>query len=581
MGAHVQSKKKKKKRSKQKERYGSKESRRKDDEDSRTLPAPPADLQPEIRSSKTTVVKIFHLLLIFGALALYMDVFRLGKRKNAYMFRGAHKTLSQADNKLTTTSNYVQPGVCKCKPGRRSDGGKSIDANGFCKHFCSRHGYCGVTEMYSRRGTDCRKSSATAAMARKQVEISQRLASGPALGTQKDIDSLSIMISDNPTNSGDAKKIVPLSNSRQKSNRNRATCTVGPIDYNFRTFTTCPPASGCCSIWGLCSKDRKHCNGQYMGITYSGQVGVRKDMLTKWKLQQMRWKSFHDKKVAGLTARDTQSRSKPTGAVLTVDGTEIHTQHKARWFYINLDSEERHQMRSEAIQSILFAEHEVEAELISRVPAVDPAYLKSRRMSVMGRKMDVISAVTISHLRAIKQAYDSYSVKLSETHAAAHHEPALILEDDVHLGKVFKIWRKPYGSLLEGADLDSVITDLDRLYTNQWTICQVGYTFSRLWEMGNNARALAQASWRGERILQRSKLPMAAQAWGAFAYLVSDQLFQQSLRQKSTSSPESLPHSELYVSQRDQQINEDTIEALQKRAFPMYYSKSKSKPKRQ
>ena len=75
--------------------------------------------------------------------------------------------------------------------------------------------------------------------------------------------------------------------------------------------------------------------------------------------------------------------------------------------------------------------------------------------------------------------------------------------------------------LVGGRGPDAVITELDKSYHNQWTVCQVGYTFSRLWEYGNNARALAQASWRGERVLQRRRLPMAHQAWGAFAYLVS------------------------------------------------------------
>ena len=112
-------------------------------------------------------------------------------------------------------------------------------------------------------------------------------------------------------------------------------------------------------------------------------------MLTKWRLQQHRWKEFHDARVEKLKARKDPDARSIVGAaaknVLASDGTEIHTQRKARWFYINLDREKRHRLRANAIESILTSSHEVEAGNIQRVPAVDPTYLRQKRMSIVGK----------------------------------------------------------------------------------------------------------------------------------------------------------------------------------------------------
>ena len=56
------------------------------------------------------------------------------------------------------------PQKCKCKSGRVIDkkNGKDVISDGYCQHYCSKRGYCGIGEKFTT-GTDCTGCGNTAA----------------------------------------------------------------------------------------------------------------------------------------------------------------------------------------------------------------------------------------------------------------------------------------------------------------------------------------------------------------------------------------------------------------------------------
>lgn len=40
------------------------------------------------------------------------------------------------------------PETCKCLSGGASDGGKEVNAMGYCNYYCSEGGYCGENGWY-------------------------------------------------------------------------------------------------------------------------------------------------------------------------------------------------------------------------------------------------------------------------------------------------------------------------------------------------------------------------------------------------------------------------------------------------
>ena len=57
---------------------------------------------------------------------------------------------------------YVTGGECKCTAGNAANGGKALNALGYCEFFCSKPfggvKYCGLGQDYQTAGsTDCRK----------------------------------------------------------------------------------------------------------------------------------------------------------------------------------------------------------------------------------------------------------------------------------------------------------------------------------------------------------------------------------------------------------------------------------------
>ena len=48
------------------------------------------------------------------------------------------------------------PESCKCQKGDSTDGGKEVDAEGYCNYFCSKGGYCGAFHPISESYTTSR-----------------------------------------------------------------------------------------------------------------------------------------------------------------------------------------------------------------------------------------------------------------------------------------------------------------------------------------------------------------------------------------------------------------------------------------
>ena len=138
----------------------------------------------------------------------------------------------------------VQIQGCKCKSGSPADGGMAVDAKGFCHYFCSGHAYCGISKVYTRNGKDCRPTSAAAALARREAKIEQERTISVASQIKHEVAAADIEIPADPLNSRDPQRRIPLAQpNRPGSRKIQHTCTIGPIDLNFRTFTTCPPST--------------------------------------------------------------------------------------------------------------------------------------------------------------------------------------------------------------------------------------------------------------------------------------------------------------------------------------------------
>ena len=59
---------------------------------------------------------------------------------------------------------YVTEDECKCTAGRADNGGKALNASGYCEFFCSKPfggvKYCGLGQDYQMAGSiDCRKGN--------------------------------------------------------------------------------------------------------------------------------------------------------------------------------------------------------------------------------------------------------------------------------------------------------------------------------------------------------------------------------------------------------------------------------------
>jgi GR25 family glycosyltransferase involved in LPS biosynthesis len=124
----------------------------------------------------------------------------------------------------------------------------------------------------------------------------------------------------------------------------------------------------------------------------------------------------------------------------------------------------------------------------------------------------VETAVSISHLRAVKLAYER-----------GWHS-AIILEDDVHAGSLSSYWASTPGDIAGfpagGVTLADVIRDLD---AKGWDIAQLGmasmHDYETAWLMAKMITELEH----GHRISLRNNfnLNLYQQVWGAFAYAVS------------------------------------------------------------
>ena len=107
---------------------------------------------------------------------------------------------------------------------------------------------------------------------------------------------------------------------------------------------------------------------------------------------------------------------------------------------------------------------------ITRVEAVTPAIISKSKWKVPGMGSDVEKAVTLSHLKAIKMAWENN--KLRAKHGLPQI-PAMIVEDDLSL-ELTGMWENADASG-HSITLHDVFEALSAQYEN-WELCQLSMT---------------------------------------------------------------------------------------------------------
>merc|ERR1712018_7693 len=73
---------------------------------------------------------------------------------------------------VITDVSQLCPSSCRCESGASWDGGQNVDASGFCSAYCSKWGYCGSGEKYTKEGsTYCGFCAYSNVVLKKEGEI--------------------------------------------------------------------------------------------------------------------------------------------------------------------------------------------------------------------------------------------------------------------------------------------------------------------------------------------------------------------------------------------------------------------------
>ena len=194
-----------------------------------------------------------------------------------------------------------------------------------------------------------------------------------------------------------------------------------------------------------------------------------------------------------------------------------------RWYFINLAT---HRQKGKKLATSLINAG-VKRHQIHRIEAVTPTDIVQQKWNVPSNNDwddSLPKAVSLSHLKAIKQAWDDDHVR--REHGLLGHD-AIIVEDDLSLD-LLRFWELPIPTVTDsdaitltarskGLTLSDVLESLHNQKEDNWEICQLSITL--YWSFSKHLSELASKLSKGSVVLpRRSK---HHDLWGAVAYLIS------------------------------------------------------------
>lgn len=182
-----------------------------------------------------------------------------------------------------------------------------------------------------------------------------------------------------------------------------------------------------------------------------------------------------------------------------------------QWYYISMDT--RPERGRRLVKELL--DGGVRKLDITRVAAVTPAIINMSNWNVPGMGTDVEKAVTLSHLKAIKMAWENN--KLRAKHGLPQI-PAMIIEDDLSL-ELTGMWDNADVSG-HSITLHDVFEALNAQYEN-WELCQLSMTCFSIEECFDFITDMAEGLGHKRVVLPRKSRGRHKSLWGAVAYVVS------------------------------------------------------------
>lgn len=192
-----------------------------------------------------------------------------------------------------------------------------------------------------------------------------------------------------------------------------------------------------------------------------------------------------------------------------------------RWYYINMA---KHLKTANDLETSL-QNVGVKAHDIERVEAVTPKIISKMMLIVHGAHGEVEKAVTLSHLRAIKMAWD-----YNQARALNGLPPVLsiILEDDVSM-ELTRLWKTPTPSSQISGEKDPfpngiTLADVFRALNDKnedWELCQLSQTCYAHSDCIRFVTEMAESLIYGNAVIQRQSKTIHASLWGAVAYVLS------------------------------------------------------------
>ena len=191
-----------------------------------------------------------------------------------------------------------------------------------------------------------------------------------------------------------------------------------------------------------------------------------------------------------------------------VGTAEVRTPH---WYYINMDTHRKKGKRLE----VLLLKGGVRPIDITRISAVTPKHILNGAWTVPGVGREVERAVTLSHLRAIKRAWEDNQLR------AKHGLPmvsAMIVEDDISM-ELVALWKNANPSR-RNITLHDVLQALEVGHVG-WELVQLATMCFFKGECETYIGEMGTALKKSIIVLPRESRWRHAHLWSAVAYAVS------------------------------------------------------------
>lgn len=237
-----------------------------------------------------------------------------------------------------------------------------------------------------------------------------------------------------------------------------------------------------------------------------------------------------DGNMTGMLVEDFSQKAHERSSVGHTEVAAIDLPH---WYYINLDS---HAEKGRQLERSLL-EGGVQPSDITRISAATPDHVRNNSWHVSEKKWNGVAwAVTLSHLKAIRQAWEDNKIRAKK---GLSKRTAIIVEDDLSM-ELVSMWKIPpsrvvpqyppaklIGTNFEKKErhthsitLHDVLQDLEKTNKN-WEICQLSTTCFFEHECYAYAAEMATALSEHHLVLQRQSNGRHRALWGAVAYAVS------------------------------------------------------------